>query len=225
MVNPRTGHAHSAYLMAAPVATHSAARLEPLRFYAAVERGIARRLEADRQFAGLITKNPLHPHWRVEWRREEAYTLHELEGALFERDMRPDPTISTTQGVGRNVTVFEELRCIAYREIRQFKRESAPFAAWLPRCEEIALALNTQFPRGLSPSEVRSIAKSVAKWTWKHFSLESFSARQSALGRKGMAKRWAGHESAEELQPWRAIGISRRTYYRRKKQGTLDSDA
>jgi replicase family protein/primase-like protein len=225
MVKPRNGHAHAAYLMAEPVATHSAARLEPLRFFAAVERGIARRLGADRQFAGLITKNPLHPDWQVEWRREEPYTLHELGESLFERDMRPDGTISTTHGAGRNVTVFDELRRIAYREFRQFKRENAPFAAWLRRCEEIALALNTQFPRALPLSEVRSIAKSVARWTWKRFSLESFSALQSFRGKQGMAKRWAGHESAEERQPWRAMGISRATYYRRKQQGMLDSDA
>ena len=36
---PENGHAHSAYLLAAPVARHSASRIGPLHFYGAVERG------------------------------------------------------------------------------------------------------------------------------------------------------------------------------------------
>jgi hypothetical protein len=219
MVSPHNGHAHAAYLMATPVATHSASRLKPLRFYAAVERGLARRLGADRCYSGLIAKNPLHTHWRVEWRRAEPYTLGELGDALFARDMRPDITASETLGLGRNVTVFDELRRIAYREVRQFKRDGSSLAPWLARCESLAAALNQQFPMALSPSEVRGIAKSVAKWTWRNFSAERFSARQTRLSQRANAKRWAGHESAEKLQPWQTLGISRRTYYRRKKQG------
>ena len=74
-INPDNGHGHCAVLLVEPVARHSAARTEPLRFYGAVERGIARRLGADRRYVGLIIKNPLHPHWRVEWRRDEPYSL------------------------------------------------------------------------------------------------------------------------------------------------------
>jgi Replicase family len=69
-INPANGHGHSAVLLAMPVARHDAARIKPLHFYSAVERGIARRLCADRYYAGLITKNPVHDHWRVEWRRD-----------------------------------------------------------------------------------------------------------------------------------------------------------
>ena len=35
-VNPENGHAHAAYLLERPVARHSASRLAPLRFFAAV---------------------------------------------------------------------------------------------------------------------------------------------------------------------------------------------
>ena len=74
IVNPENHHSHAAYLLTAPVARHSASRVEPLRYYAAIERGIARRLGADRQYTGLIAKNPLHSDWIVEWRRDEPYT-------------------------------------------------------------------------------------------------------------------------------------------------------
>jgi hypothetical protein len=53
MVNPENGHAHAAYLMETPVVRHSMARSKPLRYFAAVERGIARRIGADRYYAGL----------------------------------------------------------------------------------------------------------------------------------------------------------------------------
>jgi len=217
MVNPDNGHAHTAYLMASPIARHNFARVEPLRFYAACERGVGRRLEADRLYTGLITKNPMHDHWRVEWRRNEPYTLAEIEGNLFERDMRPDLTPKTTFGAGRNVTVFDELRAIAYREVRAFKRDGARFEAWLDRCVKIALGLNMQFPSVMKLSECRAIAKSVAKWTWRYFSVEKFIARQTHLSRRAHALRW-GNDSAEKLQPWKAIGISRATYYRRKRE-------
>src|SRR6202521_1071164 len=104
MVNPENGHAHSAYLLAIPVARHSASRVGPLRLYGAVERGIARRLGADRRYTGLIAKNPLHPDWRVEWRREQPYTLPELADWLFDSDMAPDRSTHITLGAGRNVT-------------------------------------------------------------------------------------------------------------------------
>jgi hypothetical protein len=45
-INPENGHGHSAMLLAVPVARHDAARFEPLHFYGAVERGIARRIGA-----------------------------------------------------------------------------------------------------------------------------------------------------------------------------------
>jgi len=164
-INPENGHGHCAVLLVAPVARHSAARAEPLRFFAAVERGIGRRIGADRHFSGLITKNPLNAYWRVEWRPDEPFTLAELADWLFPQDMQPDWEIATTLGTGRNVTIFDELRAIAYREVRLFKRDGSAFDAWFDRCLNLALALNLQFPSTLSLSEVRSIAKSVAKWT------------------------------------------------------------
>ena len=193
-----------------------AARVEPLRFYGAVERGIARRIGADRGYVGLITKNPVHVHWQAEWRREEPYTLAELAHCLVFEDMRPDPTIATTFGAGRNCTVFDELRAIAYREVRRFAGKSLD--QFKARLEHVALGINQQFPQALQLSEIRSIVKSVAGWTWRHFNPERFSARQSFLGKRANAKRWAGHVSAEKAKPWLAEGISRRTWYRRRRR-------
>jgi hypothetical protein len=212
VINPENGHGHSAIVLASPVACHCAARVKPLRFYAAVERGIARRLGADRQYTGLIAKNPLHGDWDVEWRRNTPYTLMELAAHLTPADMRPDAAIERTYGAGRNVTVFDELRVIAYREVLAFKRNGETLAAFRARLERVAMGINMQFPEALGLAEIRGIAKSVAIWTWQRFSVETFSAIQ----RHRINIRWAGHVSNERTQPWKHEGISRATWYRRR---------
>ena len=169
----------------------------------------------DRQYRGLIGKNPLHSAWRVEWRWEQPYTLHELADWLFPRDLVPDPCVALTFGAGRNCTLFDELRVVAYREVRGFKK-SRDLDAFRGRLEVVAHAINREFAVPLPPSEVRAIVKSVARWTWARFTDESFSQRQSVLGSKGAAKRWAGHVSAERTKPWVEQAISRSTWYRRR---------
>jgi hypothetical protein len=74
MVNPANRHAHVAYVLDVPVGRHDAARLKPLTLLAAIERGPTRRLGSDRGYSGLLVKNPLHPHWIVEWRRDAPYS-------------------------------------------------------------------------------------------------------------------------------------------------------
>lgn len=228
-INPENGHGHCAVLLATPVSCYDASHVEPLRFYSAVERGITRRIRADRHYVGLITKNPLHPHWRVEWRCNRPYSLHELADWLFFHDMRPDPR-PDTMGAGRNVLIFEELRLIAYSEVRKFKKDGANLDQWRDHLEMLATNINHQFvgysarkPDGrcnvgpLRPSEVRAIAKSVADWVWRHMSTAGFSARQSRIGKLGNAKRWADHIPTEVTKPWEAEGIHGATWYRRKR--------
>jgi len=66
-------------------------------------------------------------------------------------------------------------------------------------------------------NEVKAIAKSIARWTWRNFSDAAFSAVQSARGKLG------GRPATTTLNgaPWEAQGISRATYYRRQKSGLL----
>ena len=175
VINKANGHAHALTLLATPVAKHSAARSKPLAYLAAVERGMARRLGADRAYTGLIAKNPLHDHWEVEWRREEPYSLPELDDWLFKRDMRPDSSVTTTYGFSRNCTCFDKVREIAYREVLDAKRAGKSLSEFQARLERVALEFNLHFPEALPLSEIRAIAKSVSKWTWRNFSPERLS--------------------------------------------------
>src|SRR5262249_5142100 len=78
---------------------------------------------------------------------------------------------------------------------------------------------NSGFINPMMPSEVRNIAKSVAKWVWAHFTVEDFSDRQQYRA----LRRWRGHVAASKAQPWAAMGIDRATYYRRQKAGILQA--
>jgi hypothetical protein len=54
------------------------ARLKPLRYAAAIENGMANKLGSDPGYVGLITKNPLNPHWSPYWSGADLYDLDYL---------------------------------------------------------------------------------------------------------------------------------------------------
>jgi hypothetical protein len=215
MINPANGHAHSAYLLSDPVARHPTARSHPLRYFAAIEGGITRRVGADPAYTALLAKNPLHPHWEVQWRRNEPYSLAELAFGLSPDDMRLH--VQRVSGAGRNVALFDALRKIAYREVVDFKNAGKSAIQFGQRLDAVAHQVNQQFPVPLPHSELRSTLRSVVSWTWRKFAPLQFSALQSARGKRGATKRWEGHVAASAMKPWEAEGISERTYYRHKK--------
>jgi hypothetical protein len=181
-INPKNGHGHASYYLSSPVGAHAAARSGPLRLYEAIDRGLARRLGADRRYVGLVAKNPLHPRWRTEWRVAQPYALPDLASWLDKNDMRPDLPQARPIGEGRNVTLFDMLRPQAYRGVLSFKRESS-FPAFESHLLHAAEQINTTFVpplSPLSPAEVRSVVRSVAKWAWKKFSESGLSRIQSA---------------------------------------------
>jgi hypothetical protein len=77
----------------------------------------------------------------------------------------------------------------------------------------------------MQPSEVKAIAKSIAKWTMIHFTPQRFSESQAKKGRKskggGRPLGAINIESEAQQKPWETLGISRATYFRHKKAGLL----
>ena len=181
-----------------------------------------RVLRADRAYNGLIVQNPLHANWLVDWPAQyRPYDLGRLADALHREDMRPEPCRERETGIGRNCEVFDDTRDWAYRAVLAFKRDGGSQEAWRERCRRIAGAHNSGFELLLPTSEVRSIGKSIADWTWRKFSDAAFSRIQSFRGQLGNVKRWAGHVAESTTKPWEAMGISESTYYRRKRRGLI----
>jgi hypothetical protein len=223
-ISPDCGRAHLSYLLESPVATHDMARLRPLQYLASVQRGMTNRMGADKFYVGLITKNPAHSDWHTEWRRDQHYSLDELNESLFDIDKRFDPRPGMQFGFSRNVTAFKGLRTIGYREVLKLKADGLRQRDFDRRLFDIVTGINMQFAKPMSPSELRAISKSVAKWTWRRFSDEGRSRWASRKGKKGNAKRWAGHDAAEQTKPWEALSISRASYYRKGGAKALLSD-
>jgi hypothetical protein len=219
MENRENEHAHMAWRLTSPVScSHPLSK--PLRYLSAIERGYTRRLDADMAFSmnGLI-KNAIHPAWRVTRMFDGAYSLNELAQPLGQSETRLWTPSERISGLGRNVSLFDNLRTFAYREVLCFQAEG-DFGSYSTRLQEVASGLNhsLKFSAPLSIAEVRGTVKSVAKWTWRNFSLEAFSERQRQRGIRGMAKRWDGHVTAAEKAA--AAGVSLRTWHRRQKDAS-----
>ncbi|HEH9442052.1 TPA: replication initiation protein [Aeromonas sobria] len=188
-INPESGNYHIGYLLAAPVARTSAARLKPLRYLAAIEHVLAKRLDADMGYAGLITKNPVHGDWWTIWHNHEPYSLDYLAEFCPDADLASYSRRSRKEvgGLGRNVTVFDNVREWGYPAVRSYWRPNG-YDAW---ADAVFVACGSANAFGLEqggplPSnEIKAIAKSIARWIWQRFTPAGFSQVQAHRGAKG----------------------------------------
>jgi hypothetical protein len=228
ITNPENGHAHLLYALKTSIRTAPDGKMKPLKYAAAVENALRKKLEADVGYSGLICKNPNHGYWKIAVWQPELYTLDWLADSL-DLNAANEKEIIADYGLGRNCTLFDKIRKWAYRAIRQGWPE---YDQWLQACYERGRAYNLQFPTPLDDAEVMGIAKSIAKWTVHHFSKESFddyvkrthsSEIQSVRGRVGGKISSGGGRkkslsSQESESPWVNLGISRRAFFYQKKK-------
>lgn len=168
--NRASGHAHLVYGLTVPVLMVAAApiKYKPIRLLSVIESCYGKKLDADRGYVGLLTKNPLHARWRIKRGPRTGYELGELAEFVPDGFVMPKPRamsdLSGILGLQRNVALFDSLRHWAYKEIRAF--DHAGFD-WKTSVIEQAHSLNDTFSDGngpLSVNEVDGIGRSVAKW-------------------------------------------------------------
>ncbi len=214
-INRENTHAQYGYALAAPVCTTAVARAGPLRYLAAIEHAYNAKLRADLAFNGPTGKNPLHDNWLL-WQpaNDAVYELGELAEYVdlpTSAEMAARKVDKGYAGLGRNCRLFEQLRTIGYSEVRKFWRP-AGYEAFFDHLLKTAEVLNRAFSVPLHFPELRGIARSVSKWTWKHFSPTEFREIQAARGRRvGVAKR---EERLAEVQRLAAQGESNRAIAR-----------
>nr|WP_236758225.1 replication initiation protein [Aeromonas salmonicida] len=188
-VNPLNCHAHYGYYLAAVVARTSAAKQKPLRYLAAIEHVLAKRLGADMGYAGLITKNPVHGDWWTIWHHSEPFSLDYLAEFCPDADLAAYSRRSRKEvgGLGRNVTVFDNVREWAYSAVRAYWRPNG-YEAWgdavRSACDS-ANAFGREQGGPLPVSEIKATAKSIARWVWNRFTPAGFSLVQAHRGAKG----------------------------------------
>lgn len=194
ILNPENGHGHLLYGLISPVHKYADAKEKPRRYLGAIDVAMTEELHADPGFTKLLCKNPLNDRWTVLFPRLELYDLDEFASWVDLSKYRDRRKRLPTVGYGRNCTLFETLRIWAYRARRQaYLSEELFYNAVLNH----AMVINGGFSPPLPHSEIRSTAKSVARWTWRHMSAEGFRARQKQLSDKAGAAR---HEKAMDLR-------------------------
>ena len=201
--NPANGHAHSAWGIEAPVLLDKPDRQKPVRYLAAIESAYRAALDADPSYGGLLTKNPVSPHWRTFWGQHGIYGLDDLAEYVDLDRHKPRLGIKAEDiGLGRNVALFDSLRLWAYRAWRKYKLIGATAHDFDVACLSAARERNGDFPVPLHDPEVCHTAKSVSRWVWKTFSLGEFERIQRRRGQASGAKRKsAAQERRERLMP------------------------
>lgn len=177
-ITPKTTKAHLLYELASPVSTCGLARQKPVALMKHVREQMTNALlpaGADTSYAHLMTKNPLSSRWRVV-ANDVRYDLHELLEYLPDQARRPPIRVKGESG--RNCTLFDNLRIWAYPRVEAARVAGSErwHAALLAKAE----SMNTD---DLPYSEVKSIARSVAKFTWSTYTgstaaLKVFSSAQ-----------------------------------------------
>ena len=231
--NPQNGHAHIGYLLKTPVCTSDKASRKAIKYLDVIRYGFAEKLQADMGYSGLITKNPYHQDWRTEIWTYERYELDYLADFINVDKLPPQPKLSGLSEkacLGRNCYTFYNVSKWAYSAVREHRGGS--WYVWLDSVLKECLELNMTHTEPLPFSEVKGIANSIAKFCWKndpyHYKnflahYDDFVARQAVRGAKGgkVSKRKPVPTSEATTKPWEAMGISRATYYNRKKQGKI----
>ncbi len=143
----------------------------------------------------MLTKNPLHAHWQNTIWAQYEYSLDELEQYL---DLRGHPKKGLEiYGLGRNCELFDNTRKWAYKAIREFWQPEYK-ANWNNAVYSHIEALNGQFITPLPVSEIKSISKSIANWTFKHFTPCKFRESQA---KKGAKSKGGGRPNKKALLP------------------------
>ena len=211
-VNKENRHAHAGYLLEAPVCVTEKAHEKPVNFLHDIERGFRARMGGDPAFSGCLTKNPCHGQWDTDWNAKRPYRLDELNDSLDKTDKAKATASLEHTIIGRNYTVFNAIRKVAYAQVLKYKKDGKSQEEFMAFLLGLAQEVNRSFPVKLGYMELKGIAKSVAKWAWNKYDPVRASAYQSAR----IAYRWRGH-----VKPWMPLGLTERTYYRHRKLGLL----
>ena len=216
-----TGGCHPAWCLSSPVLRGAGARQRPLKLLARVSEYLGQVVGADASYNGVLSHNPMVPdqgqNLKTDWMRKRPYSLDELAEVIPFRWKRP--TVPRT-AIGRNWMTVLALLKWAGSPVNQH-------LPVLPAAMSIYPQIMASFPGAGHPfpvSEVEGIAASVerirSQWKAKGQFGKAGDAERSAWGRarglKAGVSRRKGTPLEHDREPWLALGVSRRTWYRRR---------
>jgi hypothetical protein len=162
IINSKSAHAHLIYELKNPVRRGYSDKAD--RYMAAVCGGLGRRLGADQSYRGLLVQNPVSDRWNT-LATDATYDLGDLAEAIPPTMLRPLERRLAEHpdevAIGRNVDLFNRTRLIAYRLVHTFGAKEEFAGRILNLCAEL-----NQYSPPLPFTEVRSISRSITRWTW-----------------------------------------------------------
>ncbi len=162
LTNPVNAHAHLLYELQSPVGFSEQARYGPQAFFLALQRGMTAAMGGDLSYVGLVVKNPLSHHWRMTC-CDVRYSLTDL--ADYCDPISPyEAEVNDCNVGGRNTDLFDHVRLWAYKAVKGYGN----FSDWEIEVRNTCEMHNDCFDTPLPYSEIKSTAKSIAKWTWRH---------------------------------------------------------
>lgn len=220
--NPHNGHAHYCYRLSEKVGIWGKSSERAVKYLDAVYNALQRKLGADRSYSGNLVKNPAHSDWQTYTTgAKKSYSLAELADYL-ELERPQTPQADNDSYFGRNCAVFHATRHQAYKIADKYD-----FNVLYREVLAIAQDENAKFNNPMQPNELHHIAKSITRYCksprFLAISKAWFSRLQAHRGKMGgkKSKRLPIADSERTQKPWIELGISRATYYNRKKQGKI----
>ena len=202
--------AHQTWCLRRPVHRYPEARPAPLLFLRRVAEYYTQETAADPGYVHVLTRNPCHPDARTLWGATEPYELGAL-ATVIPFGWRA-PRVSQS-GIGRN--------CDLFRDLMQWAGNHANLQTAVIVAATIR---NQEFDHPLPLSEVTATARMVeqyrARWAAHGWHSIRWIERQRWRGRLGGRPRLYEPDS----EPWTVAGISRATWYRRKRETKANTD-
>jgi len=199
--NPENGRCHAFYALDTPVHKNFNSSFLPQKYFTAIQYALTKKLGGDQAYSGLICKNPLNAHWRVQLVHDELWELGHLAEYLDLTKEKVNENYEEAKnlgvGFGRNCVIFEVCREWSYKAVREFLEVGC--GDWLNKVRKHCHELNNDFKAPLSSGEVDGISKSIANYVWrKRNELTDFS-KQSARGKASGKVRLAKSEEKRAM--------------------------
>jgi hypothetical protein len=204
IVRPSNGHAHLVWELTYWVKRHTHAE----RYFQRIRAAITRAVDGDPNYPGTFQHNPLHPMWNVAIGRARPYDLAELAQHVDLYTTISPIRVVDDDPASRNCTVFHRVRRIAYRTVATY-RAAGDLAGFEAHIQAAVAARNADFPDPLPSRDVRSLAKSIANWTWARYarSRAAIVAAEEEARRSRAEYEAAALDRATQIRQLRADGL------------------
>lgn len=229
--NEENGHCQYFYELKTPVSISRKSAPKPQFYLNAIRKQMTFALKADSAYTHTLSKNPFNNEGQeVFYSLIEPYELADLDNLDHEQNSSFKPSNPDDYlGLGRNNDIFHTVRFDAYAHKANCDTYEQLYNFVLNECRAVNQLVSEGHKEGkLDDNEVRSTAKSIAKWTWdrytgkgkhrdKYFSLEQ--AKRGKKGGRAYAKKTAKNNARKRQKARKLVseGVSKAEVARQLK--------